>query len=131
MFAKAKKLSIVSVMLVLAMINAAFAAEVQPFASSTFRKHDATIVSTSSGLVLNCSVSTYTSKNQLGVSTFTLYDQTAGSNVTYGAYSYTQGMQFSDAIKITKTVKGHTYYAKVTFYADGSTYSQVTNSVRA
>lgn len=131
MFIKAKKLSIISIMLIFSIISTAFAAETQPCANNTFRTHTATISSTPSGLLLNCFVATYEPKNKLGVSSFILYDQTSGSNVIYGAYSYTQGTQFSDEIKLTDTIKGHTYYVKVTFYADGSTYNKVTNSVRA
>lgn len=38
----------------------------------------------------------------------------------YGVKSYNSGAQYKRELDITNGIKGHTYYAKVTFYADGS-----------
>lgn len=130
MFTKVKKFSIIAVVLTISLLNVAFAAQMEPFANNVFRTHEATLITTSNSLKLKISVSTFQAKSQLGLSEYTLYDQTTGKSTFCGVKSYNSGAQYKRELDITDGIKGHTYYAKVTFYADGSTYSQVTNSVR-
>ncbi len=130
MFTKAKKISIIAVVLTISLFNVAFAAQMEPFANNVFRTHEAILITTSNSLKLHISVETFQPKSRLGISEYTLYDQTTGKNTFYGAKSYSSGSQYGKYFDIADVVKGHTYYVKVTFYADGSTYSQVTNSVR-
>ena len=130
MFTKVKRFSVVAIILTISLLNVAFSAQMKPCANNVFKVHDATLVTTSNHLKLRISVETFQPKSRLGVSEYTLYDQTTGKNTFYGAKSYSSGSQYGKYFDIVDVVKGHTYYVKVTFYADGSTYSQVTNSVR-
>ena len=66
----------------------------------------------------------------IGILMYTLYDQTTGKNTPKNVGMYTSGDHFQSTLTIPNLTAGHTYYLMVTFYADGSTYSQVTNSVR-
>ena len=58
------------------------------------------------------------------------HDQTTGKNTPKNVAKYISGKYYQDSLVIPNLIAGHTYYLMVTFYADGSTYSQVTNSVR-
>lgn len=130
MFAKMKKNAIIAIILALAVISCASAAQIEPFASNTFYSRSATLASAPSGLSLTTITTTYEPQKQLGISVYVLYDQTAGSNHAYSVKNYTKGSSYNHSFDITNVIKGHTYYVKATFYADGNTYSMVTNSVR-
>lgn len=127
---RVNKTFVISLLLVCIFTISAFAVDYEPFANDSIQTHEANLIAGSSNAVLSFTVATRQSKSKLGILMYTLYDQTTGKNTPKNVGLYTSGDYFKSTLTIPNLTAGHTYYLMVTFYADGSTYSQVTNSVR-
>lgn len=130
---KRKIVYIVTVIAVLcSMCSYSFASDFMPQASKMFTKHVATLEMYPSGMQISYTVATNLTNAKLGVSKCTLYDQTAHTAAfTWTINQFVAARQSTSSFDVPGTTKGHQYYAKVTFYADGKTYDYVTNSVYA
>lgn len=116
-----KAVRIISVILTVAfaLIFSAGAVDMQPFSNKYFMKAEANLF-VSFGLNLDFNVRTNLDNNQIGVGKVVLHDMTTDSTTNYPGTSGS-GKKFSDAIKLSGAIKGHRYYAEVTFYADDLT----------
>lgn len=130
---KKKIVRIITVATVLcSMFVCAFASDITPQANNVFLGVTATLRSSSTGVTLQYYVDTSRYNNKLGISTYSIYDQTTNAAPYKKTINqFVSAKTTSNHFDIPGTVKGHQYYLKVTFYADGSTYSTVTNSVYA
>ena len=127
---RVNKTFVISLLLVCIFTISAFAVDYEPFANDPIQTHEANLIAGSSNAVLSFTVATRQSKSKLGILMYTLYDQTTGKNTPKNVAKYISGKYYQESLVIPNLIAGHTYYLMVTFYADGSTYSQVTNSVR-
>ena len=127
---RVNKTFVISLFLVCIFTISALAVDYEPFSNDPIQTHEANLVVGFSKAVLSFTVATRQSKSKLAILMYTLYDLTTGKNTPkYVAY-YFSGKYYQDSLVIPNLIAGHTYYLMESFYADGSTYSQVTNSVR-
>ena len=125
-----KKTVIISLFIACVCKISAVAANYEPFSSVKFQSHDASLIAGSSQAILRFHVGTENVYSRLGISAYTLHDQTTGAKTPKTINNFISDNDYSGRMTIQNLTSGHTYYLTVTFYADGSTYSQVTNSVR-
>lgn len=125
-----KKTVIISLFIACVCTLSVFAANYEPFSSVKFQSHDASLIAGSSQAILCFHVGTENVHSRLGISAYTLHDQTTGAKTPKTINNFISDNDYSGRMTIQNLTSGHTYYLTVTFYADGSTYSQVTNSVR-
>ena len=111
-----------------AMSFSAAAADTSIQSSNTYKSATAVLSSSSSALHLNVSARTSLSNNSIGVSMITLHDLTTGSTKNYSG-SYSSGISYSKQFSLPNAVKGHRYYAVITFYADGMTTQATSNTI--
>lgn len=101
-----------------------------PILPVKFQSHGASLIAGSSQEILCFYVGTEDVYSNLGISAYTLHDQTTGTKTIKTINNFISNNNYKGRMVIPNLTSGHTYYLTVTFYADGSTYSQVTNSVR-
>lgn len=130
MVTQTKRILSVFLLVVYAVSFSAFAAETEPYASKQFTRSEASLKSVSGSLFLDFHVATTTANSKIGISQVELHDVTNGAQV-YCTGLTNSGKDFSDIFCIYSGVKGHRYYAKVTFYADGLTTTRQTNTITA
>ena len=126
---KARKLISAILLFVFAMSFSASAADITIQSSNTYKYAIATFSDSSGQMDLDLSARTTQSNNRIGASKITLHDLTTGSIQNYSG-SYSSGISYSKQFSLPNAVKGHRYYAVVTFYADGLTQTVQTNTIR-
>ncbi len=130
MVTHAKRIFSIFFLVVYTLSFSAYAADVDPYASKQFTRREASLKSVSGSLFLDFDVATTTSNSKIGVSQVSLHDVTSGK-IVYCTGLTSSGKEFSDTYYIYSGTKGHRYYAKVTFYADGLTTVCQTNTITA
>ena len=125
---KAKCISIILVLaLAVTSIGAAYAESIIPFASTRFSAKNASL---STSLVLKATAATYKDCNELGVKAYVLYEDNGTRVKSALPKSYTKGSQCSFEINLSEYGEsGKSYYAVVTFNADGEMKSKTTGTV--
>ena len=126
---KARKLISAILLFVFAMSFSASAADITIQSSNTYKYAIATFSDSSGQMDLDLSARTTQSNNRIGASKITLHDLTTGAIQNYSG-SYSSGISYSKQFSLPNAVKGHRYYAVVTFYADGLTQTIQTNTIR-
>ena len=126
---KARKLISAILLFVFAMSFSASAADITIQSSNTYKYAIATFSDSSGQMDLDLSARTTQSNNRIGASKITLHDLTTGSIQNYSGF-YSSGISYSKQFSLPNAVKGHRYYAVVTFYADGLTQTVQTNTIR-
>lgn len=128
MLRRTRKLVSAILLFMFAMSFSAVAADNSIQSSNTYKSATAVLSSSSSALHLNVSARTSLSNNSIGVSMITLHDLTTGSTKNYSG-SYSSGISYSKQFSLPNAVKGHRYYAVITFYADGMTTQATSNTI--
>lgn len=125
---KLRKLIPTFLLLTFVFIFGASAVEIQPHANKLFVHTEAVLSDKNSELQLYLYAYTNASNNKIGVSRIVLHDLSTGSESNYGA-SYSSGISFEKTVLLSKAIKGHRYYADITFSADGITTECTSNTI--
>lgn len=103
-------------------------ADVLPFASTRFKTTSCYLPTS---LNLSASVSTYDDCDELGVKSYALYKSNGTKVMSASPEDYEAGHKYSFSVDLSGYASsGTSYYAVVTFYADGETRSQTSGTVR-
>lgn len=103
-------------------------AEYVPFASLRYKT---TIATLSSKLYLSASASTYDDCSEFGVKSYTLYKADGTRVMSSSPEDYTSGHRCSFSVDLSGYGKsGTSYYAVVTFNADGETKSKTSKTIK-
>ncbi|MFR3786715.1 MAG: hypothetical protein ACLTWR_05435 [Agathobaculum desmolans] len=128
MLHRTRKLVSAILLFMFAMSFSAAAADTSIQSSNTYKYAIATLSDSSGQMVLDLKARTTQSNSQIGSSKITVHDLTTGSTKNYSG-SYSSGISYSKQFSLPNAVKGHRYYAVVTFYADGLSTQATSNTI--
>ena len=128
MLHRTRKLVSAILLFMFAMSFSAAAADTSIQSSNTYKSATAVLSDSSGSVTLDLFARTTQSNSKIGASKIIVYDLTLGSSKSYSG-SYTNGTYYSKRFSLPNTVRGHRYYAVVTFYADGLCTQATSNTV--